>query len=111
MPIEGFVPLSSYDDRRDDSGTISRQTGHSPEWKMLREAIKAGEVEGYQRGGSNRWIVNKEQADRFLSRSRRPAPEPEHDTAILASMAGTLGEILELLREINDSIPPRGGNQ
>lgn len=111
MPIEGFVPLSSYDDRRDDSGAISRQTGHSAEWKMLREAIKAGEVEGYQRGGSNRWIVNKEQADRFLSRSvreRRPAPEPEHDTAILASIAGMLGEILDLLREINDSIPPRG---
>lgn len=108
MPIEGFVPLSSYDDRRDDSGAISRQTGHSAEWKMLREAIKAGEVEGYQRGGSNRWIVNKEQADRFLARvvrERRPAPEPERDTA---SIVGMLAEILEVLREINDSIPPRG---
>jgi hypothetical protein len=29
--LEGFVPLSSYDDRRDDSG-------HSAAWKALREA-------------------------------------------------------------------------
>ena len=96
MPIEGFVPLSSYDDRRDDSG-------HSAAWKVLREAIKAGEVEGYQRGGSNRWIVHKEQADRFLARTvreRRTAHEPDRDTAILASIAGTLGEILEALREM-----------
>jgi hypothetical protein len=109
MSIEGFVPLSSYDDRRDDSG-------HSAAWKALREAIKAGEVEGYQRGGSNRWIVHKEQADRYLARTlreRRPAPEPEveHGTAILASIAGVLGEILETLREINSSIPPRGDDQ
>jgi hypothetical protein len=107
MSIEGFVPLSSYDDRRDDSG-------HSAAWKALREAIKAGEVEGYQRGGSNRWIVHKEQADRYLSRTqreRRVAAEKPASDDLLAGIAVTLVEILTTLREINSSIPPRGDSQ
>lgn len=106
MPIDGFVPLSSYDDRRDDSG-------HSAAWKALREAIKSGEVEGYQRGGSNRWIVNKEQADRFLLQASRPTRERKaqvtesHDTAILAGISATLAESLSVLREILDRLPER----
>lgn len=104
--LAGFVPLSSYDDRRDDSG-------HSAAWKALREAIKSGEVEGYQRGGSNRWIVNKEQADAFVARlahGRRspPSSTTSRDTAILADMAANLAGILDVLREINASLPQQG---
>lgn len=58
--IEGFVPLASYDDER------SRQSGHSASWKILRDAISAGEIDGFQHGGSKRWLVNKIQADKYL---------------------------------------------
>ena len=64
--IDGFVPLASYDE--DSRG---RQSGHSPEWKLLREAISAGDIDGFQHGGSKRWLVNKAQADRLLARRRR----------------------------------------
>ena len=64
--IDGFVPLASYDE--DSRG---RQSGHSPEWKLLREAISAGDIDGFQHGGSKRWLVNKAQADRLLERRRR----------------------------------------
>lgn len=109
--IEGFVPLASYDD--DGRG---RQSGHSPEWKMLREAISLGEVDGFQHGGSKRWLVHKAQADEFLSQSRRRTiVQPvTQKTAVLVgdekaaieclkNIEETLAAILDLLRKDDDS--------
>lgn len=67
--IEGFVPLADYDDRRGDGG---KERGHTAEYKALRKAIEEDEVEGWQHGGSGRWLVNKVQADRHLLELRRP---------------------------------------
>lgn len=105
--IDGFVPLASYDD--DGRG---RMSGHSTEWKMLREAISAGEVDGYQHGGSKRWLVHKAQADEFLRQSRRRtiALDGNRKTGVLAddekatleclkSIEGSLKAILDLLQK------------
>ena len=100
--IEGFVPLASYDDEG-----RSRQSGHSPQWKMLREAIDAGEIDGLQHGGSKRWLVNKAQADRLLAQSTAaPPPPPDHRATherriaeLLADNNGLLAAILDILRE------------
>lgn len=59
--IDGYVWLSSYDDRS------SRNQEHSTQYKRLFDAIKEGEVHGLQDGKSKRWLVHKEQADEFLS--------------------------------------------
>lgn len=100
--IEGFVPLASYDDEN-----RSRQSGHSPQWKILREAIDDGRVEGYQHGGSKRWLVNKAQADKFLERSIQQSPPPADFRAtqerriaeLLADNNALLAAILDALRE------------
>lgn len=90
--LPGYVPLASYDDRSDDSG-------HSAAWKALREAVLEGVVDGFQHGGSKRWLVNKEQADAFLAEKKRPefVPEP----AVLNRVnAEALVKILETLERI-----------
>lgn len=103
--IPGFVPLSSYDDE-----SRSKQSGHSPEWKLLREAISEGEVDGFQHGGSKRWLVNKVQADRLLAERRsirtvvvngnRKASEEDKSTIeCLQNIEETLAAILDLLRK------------
>ena len=99
--IDGFVPLASYDE--DSRG---RQSGHSPEWKLLREAISAGDIDGFQHGGSKRWLVNKAQADRLLDKRRRTvAVSPDEgphegrtEMDCLVSIEETLAEIRDILR-------------
>ena len=101
--IDGFVPLASYDE--DSRG---RQSGHSPEWKLLREAISSGDIDGFQHGGSKRWLVNKAQADRLLEKRRRTAAvsvgpdEGPHDGRTemdcLVNIEETLAAILDILR-------------
>lgn len=101
--IEGFVPLASYDE-----DSRSRQSGHSPEWKLLREAIAAGDIDGFQHGGSKRWLVNKAQADRLLETRRRtiavsdgPDEGPHGgrtELDCLVSIEETLAAILDVLR-------------
>lgn len=59
---DGFVPLSDWDFRQRD-----KSAGHSPEWKLLADAVKAGEIPGMQFGGSNRWFVHRESAVQFLA--------------------------------------------
>lgn len=69
--IDGFVPLADYDDRRGDGG---KERGHTADYKALRKAIEDGDVDGWQHGGSGRWLINKMQADRhLLAISRQPA--------------------------------------
>lgn len=97
--IDGFVPLASYDDE-----CRSKQSGHSTQWKILREAISTGEVEGYQHGGSKRWLVNKVQADKYLLRHARqaedrPAADGRTQLDCLIGIERSLAAILELLRE------------
>lgn len=101
--IDGFVPLASYDE--DSRG---KQSGHSPEWKLLREAISAGDIDGFQHGGSKRWLVNKAQADRLLEKRRRTVAvsvgpdEGPHDGRTemdcLVSIENALAAILHILR-------------
>lgn len=88
--IEGFVPLADY-----DGDNRSRQSGHSPEWKVLRAAIGEGTIDGLQHGGSKRWLVNKAQADALLDRGQRRDP-PSDDR--LARIEFVLGTILGLLK-------------
>jgi len=59
---QGFVPLSDWDFRQRD-----KSAGHSPAWKLLSDAVKAGEIPGMQFGGSNRWFVHRESAEKFLA--------------------------------------------
>ena len=102
--IPGFVPLSSYDDE-----SRSRQSGHSSEWKLLRAAIDEGEVDGFQHGGSKRWLVNKAQADRFLEKrssrvaavngTRKTADDDKSTLECLQNIEETLAAILDLLRK------------
>lgn len=104
--IEGFVPLASYDE-----DSRSKQSGHSPEWKLLREAIAAGDIDGFQHGGSKRWLVNKAQADRLLERRRRTIAavpdEGPHDGKTemdcLVNIEETLAAILDLLRKQDEA--------
>ena len=92
--LPGYVPLASYDDRSDDSG-------HSAAWKALREAVLEGVVDGFQHGGSKRWLVNKEQADAFLAEKKRPKPEFVPDPAVLDRVnSAALVRILETLERI-----------
>lgn len=106
--IPGFVPLSSYDDE-----SRSKQSGHSPEWKLLRDAISEGEVDGFQHGGSKRWLVNKVQADRLLAErrsirsirtvvingNRKASGEDKATIECLQNIEETLAAILDLLRK------------
>lgn len=96
--IEGFVPLASYDDE-----CRSKQSGHSVRWKILRDAIGAGEIDGLQHGGSKRWYVNKAQADKFLERHARqggdrPVGEGKTQLECLMNIEETLAAILDLMR-------------
>lgn len=59
----GFVYLSTYD----KPGRGRDNDDHSRDYKILRGAIKSGEVEGIQLG-SKRWMVRKKSADEFLKR-------------------------------------------
>lgn len=104
--IDGFVPLASYDE-----DSRSRQSGHSPEWKVLREAIAAGDIDGFQHGGSKRWLVNKAQADRLLEKRRRTiAVVPDEgpyggktEMDCLVNIEETLAAILDLLRKQDEA--------
>lgn len=94
--IDGLVQLSAYDDRRGSEGRA-----HSADYKRLRDAIRAGEIEGWQNGGSRRWFVNKDAADRYLAKSRREAAE----AAILEQERHASSDVIEcLLIEIRDTL-------
>lgn len=100
--IEGFVPLADYDE-----DNRSRQSGHSADWKLLRAAISEGVVDGFQHGGSKRWLVNKSQADEFLARAKRRPPDEADEQShggkteldCLVNIEETLAAIRDLLRE------------
>lgn len=106
--IDGFVPLASYDE-----DSRSRQSGHSPEYKLLREAIAAGDIDGFQHGGSKRWLVNKSQADGLLEVRRRtmaasdvPDEGPHGgrtEMDCLVNIEETLAAILDLLRKQDEA--------
>ena len=97
--LPGYVTLASYDDRSDDSG-------HSAAWKALREAVLEGVVDGFQHGGSKRWLVNKEQADAFLAEKHRPEFAPE-DSATNRVSSATFVKILETLERIAELLDER----
>jgi hypothetical protein len=88
--LDGFVPLADYDEEN-----RSRQSGHSPEWKVLRAAIDEGSIDGFQHGGSKRWLVNKAQADALLERGQRRQPVCDDRLARIELMLGTILGLLE----------------
>ena len=90
--IEGYVWLSSYDDRN------NRNQEHSTEYKRVFDAIKAGDVHGLQDGKSKRWIVNKAQADAFLAERAEPKrnvnkSQPVKSEQLLEALVTLLGSV------------------
>ena len=93
----GFVPLSDWDFRQRD-----KSAGHSPAWKLLADAVKAGEIPGMQFGGSHRWYVHRESAEQFLAsqgdepvQSRKSATQKQSETATFDSLCATLIAVFE----------------
>lgn len=93
----GFVPLSDWDFRQRD-----KSAGHSPAWKLLSDAVKAGEIPGMQFGGSNRWFVHRESAEQFLAsqgdepvQSRKSVAQKQSETATVDSFCATLIAVFE----------------
>jgi len=89
----GFVPLSDWDFPQRD-----KSAGHSPEWKLLSDAVKAGEIPGMQFGGSNRWYVHRESAVKLLgaqkdepSPTRKSSATVRHAESICESLSGIDG--------------------
>ena len=89
---QGFVPLSDWDFRQRD-----KSAGHSPAWKLLADAVKAGEIPGMQFGGSNRWFVHRESAEQFLEsqgdepvQSRKSATQKQSETATVDSFCAAV---------------------
>jgi hypothetical protein len=89
---QGFVPLSDWDFRQRD-----KSAGHSPAWKLLSDAVKAGEIPGMQFGGSNRWFVHRESAEQFLAsqgdepvKSRKGVASNQPEPALIDSFCAAL---------------------
>lgn len=59
--IPGYVSLADFDYPQRD-----KKAAHSPQYKLLRQAISDGDVDGFQHSTSGRWLVNREQADKLL---------------------------------------------
>jgi hypothetical protein len=67
---DGFVPLAEWDHR-----SRSGNDGHSAEYKALRAAADAGEIDAFQIGGSKRWYVSRSDAVRLLESQLSDSPK------------------------------------
>lgn len=65
-----FSPLADWDFRE-----RQKQDGHSAEWKLLSEAVKAGDVPGFKLP-NGRWYVHESKAKAHLARVAECAAEP-----------------------------------
>jgi hypothetical protein len=114
---QGFVPLSDWDFRQRD-----KSAGHSPAWKLLSDAVKAGEIPGMQFGGSNRWFVHRESAEQFLasqgdepvqprkgvaSKQAEPAAVDSFCAAVIAAFERRVASSLERIAVAIESIERR----
>ena len=110
--IDGYVLLSSYDDRS------NRNQEHSTDYKRIFDAIRDGRVHGLQDGKSKRWFVNKAQADALLAEKAAPSKtaakqkangfvaSSQIESAIgsLASIDTTLDEIYRVLERLTTAV-------
>lgn len=100
----GYTWLSKYD----KPGRRANNDDHSPEYKILRRAIKDGHVEAIQMGGSGRWLVRKESADKFLARQPKPAkaePSCTKQSAVLQGISSSKTDIsCDLLEDIGSKL-------
>ena len=116
IPV-GFCPLSDWDFRQRD-----KSSGHSPAWKLLSDAVKAGEIPGMQFGGSNRWFVHRESAEQFLasqgdepvqsskrvaSKHREPALVDSFCAAVIAAFERRVASSLERIATAIESMERR----
>jgi hypothetical protein len=97
--IPGYVSLADFDYPQRD-----KKAAHSPQYKLLRQAISDGDVDGFQHSTSGRWLVNKEQAEshirEHLSQPERSRPEkPQGDATAdsLERIATALEALVEKL--------------
>ena len=96
--FEGYVWLSSYDDRH------NRNQEHSTDYKRVFDAIKEGRVHGVQDGKSKRWMVNKAQADAFLSEWAESARTPRKSQMKSAASYSQVEAAVIALCEMNNGI-------
>jgi hypothetical protein len=97
--IPGYVSLADYDYPQRD-----KKAAHSPQYKLLRQAIADGDVDGFQHSTSGRWLVNKEQAESLLqerqSQPERVASDKPRSDAI-DRIADELEAIVEKLEKLD----------
>lgn len=106
--IDGFVPLSDYDDRE------TKDDGHSLAYKIVKRGIEVGKVEFYRFGKGGRYFVRKAQADAFLEthkpRTRRvraavePATPATPATPTHAEAAQAIADAVASLADLESTI-------
>lgn len=100
--IDGFVPLSDYDDRE------TKDDGHSLAYKIVKRGIEVGKVEFYRFGKGGRYFVRKAQADAFLEthkpRTRRVRAAVEPATPTHAEAAQAIARAVSSLADLESTI-------
>jgi hypothetical protein len=100
--MEGFVPLSDYDDRE------TKDDGHSLAYKIVKRGIEVGKVEYYRFGKGGRYFVRKAQADAFLEthkpRTRRVRAVVEPATPTHADAAQAIADAVSSLADLESTI-------
>lgn len=111
---DGFAPLAEWDFRE-----RQKQDGHSPEWKALSDAAKAGQVPAFKLS-NGRWYVHKQKAAEFLAKCFLTPAEPSVKAAAntcgidkrhaesvcesLSSIDTTLDEIYRVLERLTNAV-------
>lgn len=100
--IDGFVPLSDYDDRE------TKDDGHSLAYKIVKRGIEVGKVEFYRFGKGGRYFVRKAQADAFLDthkpRTRRVRAAVEPATPTHTEAAQAIADAVASLADLESTI-------
>lgn len=100
--IDGFVPLSDYDDRE------TKDDGHSLAYKIVKRGIEVGKVEFYRFGKGGRYFVRKAQADAFLDthkpRTRRVRAAVEPATPTHAEATQAIARAVSSLADLESTI-------
>jgi hypothetical protein len=96
---EGYVPLSHFDSKDRGKGD-----GHSPQYKQLVAAVKAGELRGLQDAKSRRYYVPQDEANRLLiAKAAQAADKPSAKACELAA-ADSLSDMVVALVEIAQTL-------
>jgi len=100
--IDGFVPLSDYDDRE------TKDDGHSLAYKIVKRGIEVWKVEFYRFGKGGRYFVRKAQSDAFLEthkpRTRRVRASVEPATPTHAEAAQAIADAVDSLADLESTI-------